>query len=99
MKQSINQSQFIDAFHNMDRGDQFSHQGLCALYNWLEQYEEDTGEEIELDVIALCCDFTEYESFDELRGVYPDIETVEDLEDHTVVIMLDDGEAFIIQDF
>ena len=30
--------------------------------NYLEEYEQDTGEDLELDVIGLCCDFTEYET-------------------------------------
>ena len=29
------------------------------MFDYLEQYEEDTGEELKLDVIALCCDFAE----------------------------------------
>jgi hypothetical protein len=31
--------------------------GLSMLWDYLEDYENDTGEEMELDVIALCCDF------------------------------------------
>ena len=41
------------------RPDNFSRQGLGVLWDYLEQYEEDCGEELELDVIALCCDFSE----------------------------------------
>lgn len=59
MKQTINEYQFRDAFHDMGRGDQFSHQGLGALYEMLADYEDGTGEEIELDPIAICCDFSE----------------------------------------
>lgn len=59
MKQSINLYQFRDAFHRMDRADAFSYEGLEVLFNGLEEFEEDTNEEIELDVIALCCDFSE----------------------------------------
>ena len=33
--------------------------GLYALHEWFGDMEEDTGEETELDVIAICCDFTE----------------------------------------
>ena len=59
MKITINESQFRSAFHNAGRGEQFSYEGLGALYSYFEQYEEDTGEEIELDVIAICCDYAE----------------------------------------
>ena len=59
MKQTINSSQFHDAFHKIGRGNQFSYEALDVLFNYLEQFEEDTGEEIELDVIALCCEYSE----------------------------------------
>ena len=53
---------FADAFRRMGRENQFSREALEALFNYLEEYEQDTGEDLELDVVALCCDFTEYES-------------------------------------
>ena len=59
MKTTINLHQFRDAFKRMDRTTQFSYEGLEVLFNGLEEYEEDTGEEIDFDVIALCCDFSE----------------------------------------
>lgn len=40
----------------------FSWDGCLALAEWLEQYEEDTGTEMELDVVAIRCDFSEYDS-------------------------------------
>jgi aerobic-type carbon monoxide dehydrogenase small subunit (CoxS/CutS family) len=98
MKQSITQSQFIDAFHNMGRGEQFSYNGLIALYNYLEDMEQDTGEDIEFDVIALCCECTEYQDLEELQENYSNIESMEELQDNTIVIMID-SDSFIIQDF
>lgn len=59
MKQTINEYQFRDAFMRI-RPDNFSYAGLTAMFEYFEQYEEDTGEEMELDVIAICCDFGEY---------------------------------------
>ena len=61
MKQPIGFSQFLDAWRG-DREQQFSYEGKRALFDYLEEYEEDTGEEIELDIIALCCDYSEYKS-------------------------------------
>lgn len=52
-------SQFRDEFRACGRADQFSYEGLGLLFDYLEQYEIDTGEIMELDVISLCCDFTE----------------------------------------
>lgn len=60
MHESVTESGFIDAFRRMDRMDGWSYPGLRALYEYLEQYEEDTGTQIELDVVSLCCDFSEY---------------------------------------
>jgi len=58
MKTTVNFSEFRDSFQEI-RPDNFSYEGLRHLFSWLEQYEEDTGEEVELDVIAICCDFSE----------------------------------------
>lgn len=59
MKTSVTFYTFREAFERMDRANQFSREGLGVLFDYLEQYEQDTGEEIELDVIALCCDYAE----------------------------------------
>jgi len=59
MKQTIGQSQFIDAFHHAGRGDQFSYEALTLLFDYLAELENGTGEEIELDVIAICCEYEE----------------------------------------
>jgi len=62
MKQTITESQFKDAFKSMGRGDNFSYEGLTALYEMLIDFEEGTGEELELDVICLCCEYSEHEN-------------------------------------
>jgi hypothetical protein len=98
MKQSISQSQFIDAFHNCGRGEQFTYDGLVALYDFLEEMDECSDTEYELDVIALCCEFTEYSDFEELQENYSNIEGREELEDNTLVINVG-VDSFIIQDF
>lgn len=59
MKQSVNFSQFCDAFRLMDRQNQFTYEGKRVLFDFLESIEEDTGKELELDVIALCCEYDE----------------------------------------
>lgn len=96
MRQTINFSQFLDAFQSI-RPDNFTYRGLQALFDYLEDYEESAGDELELDVIALCCDFSEYTSLEELQQNYTDIESLEDLQGHTTVIEFDGG--LIIQDF
>ena len=58
MKQSTTFSAFVDAFHAHDRYDQFGYKALRVIFDYLEEYEDSTGEEVELDVIAICCDYT-----------------------------------------
>ena len=72
MKKSISFYDFEQEFTNMNRSDNFSYDGKKALFDYLEEYEEDTGEEIELDIIALCCDYTEFENIDEFVKAYDD---------------------------
>ena len=59
MKTTINFEQFQQAFIDANRAYNFTEEGLKVLFNFLEALEEDTGEEIELDVLALCCEFEE----------------------------------------
>jgi hypothetical protein len=55
MIQTINVSDFRDAFRAYGRHEQFSYEGLGALFDYLE----DAAPSYELDVIALCCDYSE----------------------------------------
>ena len=59
MKQSINIYDFRDAFYKTGRTDNFSYVGLEVLFDYIEELEMATGEEMELDVISLCGDFAE----------------------------------------
>ena len=53
-----------------------------------------------MDPIAFCCEYTEYESLDDLRKqAYPDIKDMDDLREHTTVIEIDGTDRFIIQDY
>ena len=99
MIRTINEYDFIKAFHKMGRGNNFSTSGLTALYEYLEMLEDNTEQEIELDVIALCCEYAEYDSLEEFQADYGDeYETIEDIQNATTVIMIDD-DSFIIQQF
>ena len=109
MKQVITESEFIREFEAHNRGDDFSHAALVALFGYLEQFESDTGEEIELDVIGLCCEFCEYD-LDELRDNYgylfdKDFDEYDDwlildwaekLSDHTQVIEVDNDSVVLV---
>jgi len=98
IKQNVYFSIFCDSFSDTYKNN-FTYKGKRALFDYLEQLSEDLGEDIELDTIALCCDYTEYENLEELQSNYSDIETMEDLENKTQVIRIEDSEAFIIQSY
>ena len=96
MKNTVQFSDFCDAFAIHDRASQFSFSGKRALFDYLEQYEDETDEEIELDVIALCCEYSEYESFEASRRDY-DVKSIDELRDNTQVIEFTGG--LIIQQY
>ena len=106
MYQTINESEFKSAFHSMGRGEQFSYEGLTIIYEALEQFEQDTGEDMELDVIAICCDFSEMTE-KEIRDTYGDMideadEVEEFLRDNTWLLgshEADGVKQFIYQQF
>jgi hypothetical protein len=59
MIQTINLYDFRDAFKRYGRGEQFSYEGLELIFDYIEEYEDSTGEQVELDVVALCCEWAE----------------------------------------
>lgn len=46
----------------MGRKDHFSYDGLGALFDWMEAFEDETATEMEFDCISICCDFSEHDS-------------------------------------
>lgn len=58
MKLTINFYAFENAFKTI-RPDNFSYEGLRALFDHFEEYEDSTGEQVELDVIGICCEYNE----------------------------------------
>lgn len=104
MYKTISEFEFYNAFDLVGRGEQFSPQGLTALWEYLKDLEISTGDEIELDVIGLCCSYTEYDSATEAAkdyGFEPDEENEEEefvekdalawLDEYTVTIPFDGG--------
>ena len=99
MISTISQYDFVDAFKRL-RPNNFSYEGLLALFDWFEMLEEDCDQKIELDVIAICCDFSEYHDLKEFQNDYGDeYESLEDIENNTLLIKVDYEDRFIIQQF
>lgn len=107
MKQTVNFYDFCDAFHSHGRQDSFSYEGKRALFDWIEEIDEECGTETELDVIALDCYYSEYASALDCIKDYDftpegDDEEKEEsaaewLREQTILIAFDGG--IIIQDF
>ena len=57
--QTLSKSSFIDAFKQSSRKDQFSYEALETIFNYLEEYSDSTGESVELDIVAICCEWSE----------------------------------------
>ena len=102
MKQNVTETMFIDRFkQSEERGNQFSYGALVALYADLVEMEDECGEEIEFDMIALCCEFTEYETATEAACEHFDFpgmdydengdetETAEDVEEKALKYLQD----------
>ncbi len=99
MKQTIGQSQFIDAFNAYDRYEQFGYDALCSLFDYMEQLEEDTGEEMELDVIALCCDYSVDSVADIASNYSIDIDGLDEDESRAAVLeYLQDNTTVVDED-
>jgi hypothetical protein len=100
MKEYVTESTFIDAFKQSDtRKNQFSYEGLKALYEYFEEYEDSTGEELEFDMIGICCEYMEYDSLKEYNDDYSEkCKEIEEIAEYTELIKIDD-ERFIIQQY
>jgi hypothetical protein len=81
MKTTIDFSDFREAFRNHDRDNSYTREGLMMLFEYFEQYEEETGQEIELDVIAICCDYDENHWEDVASNYRIDLTDCEDEDD------------------
>jgi hypothetical protein len=91
MKQTVNFNNFCDAFRDMGRNENFSHEGKHALFDYLVEIETDMDKEIDLDVIALCCEYSEDKIVDILQDY--NIDSIEELGKNTSVIMVNDTHA------
>ena len=54
---SCDRNDFVNAFERYNRMDNFSREGLEVLFDYLEEVSGDDN--LELDVVALCCEYNE----------------------------------------
>jgi hypothetical protein len=108
MIQTINKYGFEQAFKKAGRGEQFSYAALGALFDYFEEYEESTGEQIELDVVAICCEYAEEPAAEIAASYSIDIEGLDGedvsnavrtfLHENTLLVAEEDG-VFVYQQF
>ena len=56
---TLHQARFAEEFKKI-RKDDFTWDGLRALYEHLDDLSKDTGEDIEFCPVSFCCEFSEY---------------------------------------
>lgn len=94
----VTESIFIDRFEKSNYKDNFSNEALRELFYYLTSIECDDYQ-MELDVVAISCDFEEYSTLENFQNDYgEEYESIEDIEYKTQVIRLYSG-GFIIQKF
>ena len=96
MKQTKNVHDFLRAFELHNRTN-FSRDALRNMFEAFEEFEHDAEEEIELDVIGICCDFSEYDSledYNEQQG--REVEDMEELHDEGHFLCQVDENGFVL---
>jgi hypothetical protein len=97
----VTEYSFRNTFLTSDYKNNFSYSGLTALYDYFEELEDELGEPIEFDHIAIAGEYSEL-TIDELRDNYfidKDIDVIEYLQERTQVIEIEDSDRVIIQDY
>lgn len=101
MIKTITEFDFVKSFDDVNRSSNFTIAGRKALFEMFEELSPD----MELDPIAVCCDFTEYESLEEWKQDYgytpydedeDDEDALQYLRDQTLVLELANG-GLVIQ--
>jgi hypothetical protein len=92
MKQTISMQHFVNEFADFNRAENFSCEAREMLFDYFEEYEESTGEEIELDVIAICCEYEEND-YEYIAGQYSELE--DDASEDEVIEFLENNTQYI----
>lgn len=95
--ETLSISAIAGAFSNDDNASWHGNWAACeALAEYLEQYAESVGEPMELDIVAIRCDFSLYVNLDELNKEYDsEFETLDELEGYATVIRIPNSDEFI----
>ena len=97
----VTEYSFRNTFLTSDYKNNFSYDGLTALYDYFSELEDELNESIEFDLIAIAGEYSEL-TIDELRDNYSldkDIDVIEYLQKNTIVIEIENSDSVIIQDY
>ena len=102
--QTVGLNDFQDAFRSYGRHEQFSYAAQYALFEYLEEMSEDCDVPYELDVIGLCCEFSEIYLEDvfalyDLDEELSNDEALEWLQERTTVIETSSVGLVVISEF
>lgn len=92
MKKTVSKHEFERAFFTANREDNFSCSALQLLFDHFMEVEEATGEEIELDVVVICCEYEEND-FVSIAQQYDALE--DDSSEDAVIGFLQDNTQYI----
>ena len=92
---TVTESQFIDDLLGDDYAS-WSYDEAAALFDYHWQLSEDIGEDIELDRVAIRCEWEKAQDIDEVIEIYSEVNSLDDLYDHTQVIELEGGRLLYI---
>lgn len=108
MKQTLTTGQVASALLR-DENAKWSREAAWALAEYYENLESETGEEIELDVVAIRCEWTEYATAHEIAEAYdiafdgdevdPEDAVTEYVNERSQLIKLPNGAGYLVQDF
>ena len=101
MMYTVTEDNFRNTFLTSDYSENFSYDGLTALYDYFEELEDDIGQTIEFDLVGIAGEYSEL-TIDELRDNYSvdkDIDVIEYLQENTIVIEIENSDRVIIQDY
>jgi len=112
MKITVTESMFCEQFKRL-RPENFTNAALESLFAYYEEIEQGSGEEMELDIIAICCDWTEYNSAleaaesygfkasagDDERADMNERAALEFLTDETTVLEFGEGNGVVVLNY
>lgn len=106
MKHTLSKYEIANALLN-DEYKKWSHDAAYALAEYYLELENDSGIEMELDIVLIRCNWNEYESIQEMRESYDSVSErferdssfIKWIEDKTFLLKLKNGHYLMMNNF